>query len=64
MVLLETASTALVTRTVMRVSPGSPAPPGVKVIVSCASDQAKAPLMAGLVPKAAWTLFVSLGLLN
>src|SRR5262245_15387887 len=60
----ETASTAFVTRTVMKVKPGSPAPPAVKVIVSCAADQAKVPLTAGLVTNAAWTLFVSIGLLN
>src|SRR5436309_1406063 len=43
---------------------GSPAPPAVKVIVSCAADQANVPLTDGLVPKAAWTLLVSIGLLN
>jgi len=65
MALPETASRAvLVTRTVIIVSPGKPAPPGVKVIVSPAADQEKVPVTEGMVPKAACTLLVSIALLN
>ena len=64
-VLPEMALTAVfVTRTVTSVSPGSPAPLAMKVIVSPAGDQPKVPPMAGEVEKAAWTLFVSIGSLN
>ena len=51
-------------RTVTRACVGKPAPPGVKVSVSCAGDQEKVPLAAGRVEKADATLPVSIGWLN
>src|SRR5262245_56883609 len=60
----ETAPTPFVTRTVIFVKPGSPAPPGVKVIVSRAADHANVPESVGVVRKANCTLLVSIGSLN
>ena len=59
-----TVSNPFVTRMVIIVEAGSPAPAAVKVILSCKGDQLNAPAMDGLVPNAACTLFVSIGLLN
>src|SRR5882724_11238155 len=64
MALPETASTALVTRTVTLVNVGKPEPLGVKVIRSRAADQVKVPLTAGVVTKEFCTLLVSIVLLN
>ena len=65
MALPETVSTgAFVTRTVINVRPGRPAPAGVNVITSCATDHENEPLIVGTVTKLVCTLFVSMDLLN
>ena len=47
----ETALKPFVTRTVMFVNAGKPAPPGVKVIVSRVGDHANVPVSVGVVRK-------------
>ncbi len=63
-VLLVTESKAFVERSTRLVVLGSQPLLGVNVIVSCTTDQAKFPAVAGVTEKADCTELVSIGLLN